>query len=74
MASKLCLLTTVPNMVEAEILKSALESVNIPVFLKWESFNTVMFGHAATGPNSQVQVFVREDDFTEARAYLAVTE
>ncbi|MCL4440098.1 MAG: DUF2007 domain-containing protein [Firmicutes bacterium] len=62
------------NMVEAEILKSALESADIPVNLKWESFNAVFFGTSATGPGSQVQVFVPEELWEEARAYLSYSD
>ncbi|MEW6697151.1 MAG: putative signal transducing protein [Bacillota bacterium] len=71
MAPKWRLLTSAANMVEAEILRSALESSDIPVSLKWESINTVLFGTAATGPGSQVQVFVPEELWEEAQAYLS---
>ena len=74
MAPKWRLLTTTPNMMEAEILKSALESNDIPVSLRWESFNTVFFGSSATGPGTQVDVFVLEEDWHEAEAYLINTD
>ncbi|MEW6064401.1 MAG: DUF2007 domain-containing protein [Bacillota bacterium] len=74
MAPKWRLLMSAANMVEAEILKSALESADIPVNLKWESFNTVFFGTSATGPGSQVQVFVPEELWEEARAYLSYSD
>jgi len=68
------LLTCVANMVEAEILKSVLESADIPVSLKWESINSVLFGTSATGPHSQVQVFVPQEYLDEARGYLACSD
>ncbi|AQS58296.1 DUF2007 domain-containing protein [Desulforamulus ferrireducens] len=74
MAPKWRLLTTTPNMIEAEILKSALESANIPVSLKWESFNAVLFGTSASGPGTQVEVFVLEEDWPEAQAYLTYVD
>ncbi|MCL5781377.1 hypothetical protein P378_07450 [Desulforamulus profundi] len=74
MAPKWRLLMSAANMVEAEILKSALESADIPVNLKWESFNAVFFGTSATGPGSQVQVFVPEELWEEARAYLSYSD
>lgn len=70
MGPKWKLLTVVANMVEAEILKSALESAEIPIRLQWESFSSVLFGTSATGPHSQVQVFVPEEFITEASAFL----
>ncbi|SHK24739.1 Putative signal transducing protein [Desulforamulus aeronauticus DSM 10349] len=74
MAPKWRLLTSVANMVEAEILKSALESADIPVSLKWESFNAVLFGTSANGPGTQVDVFVPEEVWEEAQAYLTFTD
>lgn len=74
MASKWRLLTSTSNMIEAEILKSALESADITVSLKWESFNAVFFGTSASGPGTQVDVFVLEEDWEEAQAYITYTD
>ncbi|AEG61541.1 putative signal transducing protein [Desulforamulus ruminis] len=68
------LLTVTANMMEAEILKSALESADIPVNLKWESINNVLFGGSITGPHSQVQVFVPEEWMVEAKAFLTTVD
>ncbi|RYD05462.1 hypothetical protein N752_08950 [Desulforamulus aquiferis] len=64
------LLTNAANMMEAEILKGALESSGFPVNLKWESFSSIIFGNSATGPYSQVQVLVPEELLEEAQEFL----
>lgn len=70
MSVKWRLLTNVANMMEAEIIKGALEGNDIPVNLKWESFSSIFFGSSATGPASQVQIFVPEERLEEAREFL----
>lgn len=74
MVPKWCFLINAANMMEAEIVKSALESADIPVNLKWESFSSIIFGNSATGPYSQVKVMVPEEFLEEARDFLETSQ
>ena len=61
-------LTIVQNQIEADILKGYLESCGIKVTFRSESIGQV---HGLTsGPLAEVEVFVREEQYDEAKERL----
>jgi hypothetical protein len=62
-------ITSVGGMLEAEAIKSYLESQDIPVFLQSESLGTI--SGLFSGPLAKVKIFVPQDDAAEAKRLIA---